>query len=90
MGNRNVTAIFSQRSVNMIFKKKNEEPIEIMLINEIIPSKNITQFFFNTASTGRLKKLDTINKEGLRICTEAFRTSPVESLHVEADYPPWN
>ena len=46
---------------------------------------------YNTASTGRLKKLDSINREGKRVYTRAFRTSPVESLDVEANDPtPWN
>ena len=40
---------------------------------------------YNTASAGRLKKLDCIHREGMRIYTGAFRTSPVEELHVEAN-----
>ena len=43
---------------------------------------------YNTASTGRLKKLDSIHREGIRIYTGAFRTSPVEALHVESNDPP--
>ena len=39
----------------------------------------------NTASAGRLKKLDGIHREGIRIFTRAFRTSPVKALHVEAN-----
>ena len=42
---------------------------------------------YNTASAGRLKKIDSIHREGIRIYTGAFRTSPVEALHVEAKYP---
>ena len=38
---------------------------------------------YNTASAGRLKKLDSIPSEGIRIYTGAFRTSPVEALNVE-------
>ena len=45
---------------------------------------------YNTISAGRLKKLDSIHREGIRIYTGAFRTSPVESLHVEANYSSWN
>ena len=37
---------------------------------------------------GRLKKLDSINREGIRIYTGAFRTSPLESMHVEANDSP--
>ena len=42
---------------------------------------------YNTASAGRLKKLDNINIESIRIYTGAFRTSPIEALHVEANDP---
>ena len=45
---------------------------------------------YNTASAGRLKKLDCIHRKDIRIYTVAFRISPVESLHVEANDPPWN
>ena len=31
-----------------------------------------------------IKKLDIIHRKGIRIYTGAFRTSPVESLHVKA------
>ena len=45
---------------------------------------------YNIASAGNLKKLDSFHREGIRIYTGAFRTSPVESLHVEENDPPWN
>ena len=32
-------------------------------------------------------KLDSIHREGIRIYTGAFKTSPIESLHVEANEP---
>ena len=34
---------------------------------------------YNTASAGRLKKLDSIHRQGIRIYKGAFRTSPVEA-----------
>ena len=43
---------------------------------------------YNTASAGRLKKLDSIRREGIRIYTGAFTISPVEALHVEANDTP--
>ena len=39
---------------------------------------------YNTASAGRLKKLNSIHREDIRIYKRAFWTSPVESLHLEA------
>ena len=42
---------------------------------------------YDTASAGKLKKLDNIHREGIRIYTGAFRTSSVEALHVEANDP---
>ena len=43
---------------------------------------------YHTVSPGRLKKLDSIHREGIRIYIGAFRTSPVKALHVEANDPP--
>ena len=43
---------------------------------------------YNTASAERLKKVDIIHIEGIRIFTGAFRTSPVKTLHVEVNDPP--
>ena len=43
---------------------------------------------YNIASARRLKKLDIIHREGIRIYTGTFRTSPVEALYVEANDPP--
>ena len=40
---------------------------------------------YNTTSAGRLKKLDSIHREGIRIYTGTFRISPVETLHVETN-----
>ena len=39
---------------------------------------------YNTASAGKLKKLDSKYRESIIIYTGAFRTSPIEALHVEA------
>ena len=36
---------------------------------------------YNTASTGRLKKLDSIHRESVRIYTGVFRNPPEESIH---------
>ena len=41
-----------------------------------------------TASVGIKKKLDSMHREDIRIYTGAFRTSPVETMHVEANNPP--
>ena len=45
----------------------------------------IDEFYFSSMED--LKKLDNIYREGLRIYTGAFRTSPVQVLHVEANNP---
>ena len=39
---------------------------------------------YSTAAPGRLKELESIHKEHVRVYTVAFRTSPVELLHAEA------
>ena len=49
---------------------------------------------YNTASPGRLKKLNGIHSEGIIIYKGPFGTSPIGALHVEANDPPlkrrWN
>ena len=40
---------------------------------------------YNTACAGRLKKLDSIHIEGIRIYTGAFKASLVEALHGEVN-----
>ena len=43
---------------------------------------------FSSACKSYLTKLEPIQNQGLRICLGAFRTSPVQSLYVEANEPP--
>ena len=42
---------------------------------------------YGSANKSELKKLDSIHNSGLRLALGAFRTSPVESLYVEANEP---
>ena len=35
-----------------------------------------------------LRKLDVVHNMALRICTGAFKTSPIESLYVDSGFPP--
>jgi hypothetical protein len=42
---------------------------------------------YGAARTSYIKALDTIYHQGLRLCTGAYRTSPVDSLYVEANEP---
>ena len=39
---------------------------------------------YSSACKSKLKELDVVHNLGLRICTGAFRTSPVESIYVDA------
>ena len=41
-------------------------------------------FYLYLKKSGRLKKLDSKHREGIRIYTGAFRTLPDETLHAEA------
>ena len=43
---------------------------------------------YGSASKTALTKLDPVHKQGLRLSLGAFRSSPVESLYVEAHEPP--
>ena len=41
--------------------------------------------FYSTATPERLKKLDSIHWEGIRINLRNFKTSPIEAVHIEAN-----
>ena len=43
---------------------------------------------YGSASKTALAKLDPVHNQGLRLSLGAFRSSPVESLYVEAHEPP--
>ena len=43
---------------------------------------------YGSACKTSLKKLDVIHNTGLRICSGAYRTSPVNSLYVDSGIPP--
>ena len=43
---------------------------------------------YGSAKPSYIKRLDTVHNQGLRLCLGAFRTSPVQSLNVEANEPP--
>ena len=42
---------------------------------------------YGSAPKSYIRQLDPVQNQGLKICLGAFRTSPVESLHVEANEP---
>ena len=43
---------------------------------------------YGSARPSYIKRLDTVHNQGIRLCLGAFRTSPVQSLYVEANEPP--
>ena len=43
---------------------------------------------YSSACETKLKELDVVHNAGLRICSGAFRTSPVESIYVDTDELP--
>ena len=43
---------------------------------------------YSSACKTKLKELDVVHNQGLRICTGAYRTSPVESIYVDANELP--
>ena len=42
---------------------------------------------YGSARPSYINRLDTVHNQGLRLCLGAFRTSPVQSLYVEANEP---
>ena len=43
---------------------------------------------YGSARKSYLSKLETVQNQALRLCLGAFRTSPISSLHVEANELP--
>ena len=43
---------------------------------------------YGSARASYLKKIGVVQNQALRLCLGAFRTSPISSLHVEANEPP--
>ena len=61
----------------------------LYLYRSLIRSKlDYGSIIYGSARESYLKDLDQIHHQGLRLCLGAFRTSPVESLYVEANEPP--
>ena len=53
---------------------------------DLIRSKlHYGSFIYGSARASYIKTLDPIHNQGLRLCLGAFRTSPMESLYVEAN-----
>ncbi|GFW74642.1 RNase H domain-containing protein [Trichonephila clavipes] len=50
----------------------------------------MVQLYTDLRATLRLKKLETIHHAAVRICSGAFRTSPVQSLYVTCNRLPLN
>jgi hypothetical protein len=58
------------------------------LYRSLIPSKlDYGSIVYGAARTSYIKALDAIHHKGLRLCTGAYRTSPVASLYVETNEP---
>ena len=68
-----------------------DQPTLLHLYRSLIRSKlDYGSIVYGSARKSYLKDLDTIHHQGLRLCLGAFRTSPVDSLYVEANEPPLN
>ena len=44
--------------------------------------------FYSSASKALLSQLDVMHNMGLRICSGAFKTSPIESIYVDTEHMP--
>lgn len=58
----------------------------LRIFNSLIRSKiDYGSIVYQSATKSALKMLNAVHHLGLRLCTGAYRTSPVESLYVESD-----
>jgi len=65
-----------------------DRKILLQLYRSLIRSKlDYGCIVYGSAAKSYLELLDPIHNQGLRLCLGAFRTSPVESLYVEANEP---
>ena len=63
----------------------------IKLYKSLVLSKlDYGAIVYMSALESELKKLDVVHNQGLRLCLGAFKSSPVESLYVEAFEQPLN
>ena len=65
-----------------------DRDVLLRLYRALIRSKlDYGSIVYGSARPSYIKALDTIHNQGLRLCLGAFRTSPMESLYVEANEP---
>ena len=65
-----------------------DRKVLLRLYRSLIRSKlDYGSIVYGSARKSYLKILDTIHNEGLRLVLGAFRTSPINSLYVEANEP---
>ena len=65
-----------------------DRTVLLQLYRSLIRSKlDYGSIVYGSARKSYLMMLDTVHHQGLRLALGAFRTSPVESLHVEAEEP---
>ena len=65
-----------------------DKTILLNLYRSLVRSKlDYGSIVYGSARKSYLKILDTVHHQGLRLALGAFRTSPVESLYVEANEP---
>ncbi|GFY35383.1 putative RNA-directed DNA polymerase from transposon X-element [Trichonephila clavipes] len=66
----------------LYLRKKCERSLNILKV------LSNTAYVYGSARASVLKRLDTIHHSALRICSGAFRTSPVTNLYVVCHQPP--
>jgi hypothetical protein len=65
-----------------------DRTIMLRLYRSLVRSKlDYGSFIYGSATQGKLRILDPVHHEGIRLATGAFRTSPVVSLYAESGEP---
>ena len=66
-----------------------DRQVLLRIYRSLIRSKlDYGSFIYGSARKSYLRRLDTVQNQALRICLGAYKTSPIDSLHVEANETP--
>ena len=83
-----VSAINLLRKLSSTKWGSKRKPLTLLFKATVMSIINYCSPIYNSATDAVLKSLNPVQSQGLRICTGAFRSSPINSILCEAGEPP--